>query len=348
MESKRAIQLKKANDYAALKSGRCLSLEYINSKEKLEWKCNVIEHASWHATYDGVVNGKSWCPICGNQKQSRKNSLSDGLNKSRAAAILKGGSCLSLDYINAKKPLEWKCAVIEHPSWYANYDSIANAKQWCPMCKKDAISDKKRNPHGLKNAIELAKSRNGQCLSSTYKNNNTPMEWQCAMKHPIWHSTYGSVVVAGTWCPECGKTNVSETRTRIIFETFFGQPFPSSRPYWNLNPWTEKLLELDGYCETFNIAFEYDGEHHYDKKAYGKERKGRDLTYQIFRDTQKKKNCLVNDVTLINIPHVDKSKANKFNHFLDHVCHHTSSQGLIMFFNEFQLKDMEQKFNQVA
>jgi hypothetical protein len=49
------------------------------------------------------------------------------------------------------------------------------------------------------------------------------------------------------------KKNVSENRTRLIFEAFFCKPFPKQRPKWNVNPWTNRLLELDGFCQEFNI-----------------------------------------------------------------------------------------------
>lgn len=66
---------------------------------------------------------------------------------------------------------------------------------------------------------------------------------------------------------------------------FFGRPFPT-KPAWNKNPWTNSRLELDGYCEEFNIAFEFDGEHHFELT---RDKKVKDLTYQKFKDEQKRK-----------------------------------------------------------
>lgn len=49
---------------------------------------------------------------------------------------------------------------------------------------------------------ETAGERGGKCLSATYTNNSTKLEWECAKGHRWW-STPASVHKLGTWCPEC-------------------------------------------------------------------------------------------------------------------------------------------------
>jgi hypothetical protein len=55
--------------------------------------------------------------------------------------------------------------------------------------------------HILKDAQELAESRNGKCLSIEYITYDTKMEWICEDGH-IWNATFGSVY-KGSWCPTC-------------------------------------------------------------------------------------------------------------------------------------------------
>ena len=53
--------IKKMRDYAKLKHGKCLSVEYVNSKSKLKWQCE--RGHSWDATPASVIN-RTWCPYC--------------------------------------------------------------------------------------------------------------------------------------------------------------------------------------------------------------------------------------------------------------------------------------------
>jgi len=47
----------------------------------------------------------------------------------------------------------------------------------------------------------IAKKRDGLCLSTTYSNNNTKLQWQCKKGH-IWYATLGHIN-QGSWCPIC-------------------------------------------------------------------------------------------------------------------------------------------------
>lgn len=93
-----------------------------------------------------------------------------------------------------------------------------------------------------------------------------------------------------------------ESQCRLIFEKLFGEKFPTKRPDFLRNPETGKNLELDGYNESLQLAFEYDGEHHmifpntFHKTKY-------DFDKQQERDKFKREVCKNRDITLITIPH---------------------------------------------
>ncbi|RIA88585.1 hypothetical protein C1645_826166 [Glomus cerebriforme] len=79
----------------------------------------------------------------------RKLTLIDAQN----IALEKGGQCLSEGYINNKSPLQIalkKGAPLER---------IRNHNSWCPKC----VIDTRRV--GLDLAKNIARSRNGKCLS---------------------------------------------------------------------------------------------------------------------------------------------------------------------------------------
>ncbi len=63
---KKNEELEKAQDYAKAKGGQCLSDDYKNMKEPLDWKCN--KGHVWKASAGHIVGKSSWCPICASKK----------------------------------------------------------------------------------------------------------------------------------------------------------------------------------------------------------------------------------------------------------------------------------------
>jgi hypothetical protein len=80
------------------------------------------------------------------------------------------------------------------------------------------------------------------------------------------------------------KESAGERTTRELLETRLGKPFVKVRPDW-LRGDKGRNLELDGYCEELNLAFEYNGAQHYSKKHFGMTEKK--FVEQVFRDRKK-------------------------------------------------------------
>ncbi len=341
MNEKQLKQLQRAKDHAKSKGGECLSNEYVKCDIKLEWKCANPNHKSWLGSFDKVVNSKRWCPECAKERTPHNKHI-NALDLAREFAISRGGECLSTEYINVDRKLIWKCSNPRHKLWEATFSNVVNSKNWCYQCGVEQRGIKKRNPLGLQTANEIAKSRGGECLSTEYVNANKRMIWKCANpKHKPWEATFSNVVNHDRWCPECSNRRLSEQRTRLIFERFFGKSFPSVKPTWNINPWTYRHLELDGYCHEFQVAFEYDGEHHFEATRGNKKK---DLIYQQFKDHQKQKNCIKQGVLLINVPYIKEQCRAKFQPFLENVVLACKGMGLEMVFSPDQLVDLERDF----
>ena len=85
--------------------------------------------------------------------------------------------------------------------------------------KKQAIPPYDPSP-GQRLTIEkmqqIAKVRGGVCLSDSYGNNRTPLQWQCARKHQ-WHAS-PKVTSQGHWCRLCIAIDVLEELQRIAGE----------------------------------------------------------------------------------------------------------------------------------
>lgn len=160
-------------------------------------------------------------------------------------------------------------------------------------------------PTGLPITIEdcqnLAISRKGECLSTTYKNAKTKMRWRCAFGHEF-ETTWDSVQ-SGKWCSQCSASR-GERLVRIHFEQLFDQPFPKAHPNWLRRSRKGRALELDGYCESLGIAFEHNGQHHYKAARYNGSRVPTNYKRQRLNDSLRRRRCKANDVVLIEVPQV--------------------------------------------
>lgn len=172
---------------AKSKGFQCLSTVYINMSTLLKWKCS--QGHVWEAKPNGISNGNR-CPECSNRKKLTINDMNT-LAKSR------GGKCLSTEYKTNKIPLTWMCS--KGHTWEARPDNVKNQGHWCPKCR---IGKKGNN---IKLTIEemhrIAESKGGKCLSKTYKNSRTEMDWQCEYGH-IWKAKAESILY-GHWCHIC-------------------------------------------------------------------------------------------------------------------------------------------------
>ncbi|CAJ0755583.1 355_t:CDS:2 [Entrophospora sp. SA101] len=54
----------------------------------------------------------------------------------------------------------------------------------------------------LNDACNIARTRNGLCLSDTYINISTPLRWKCSKDHE-WDAPLDRIKYRNTWCPVC-------------------------------------------------------------------------------------------------------------------------------------------------
>jgi len=106
-------------------------------------------------------------------------------------AELKGGKCLSTEYISSRHKLTWQCE--KGHIWDTFFNSIQQGT-WCLEC-----SGKKKK--SIENCHKVAESRGGKCLSTEYINAHSKMKWECSKGH-TWDAV-GYSIQQGTWCPDC-------------------------------------------------------------------------------------------------------------------------------------------------
>ncbi len=95
----------------------------------------------------------------------------------------------------------------------------------------------------------------------------------------------------------------TQEKCRSIFQKLYGKKFLSVRPSFLKNPTTGQNLELDGYCKSLNLAFEYDGEQHSKYNPHFHKGGPNEFIYQVAKDDYKTKKCKLEGVDLIRIPH---------------------------------------------
>ncbi len=191
------ITIKEMQEIAKSRGGKCLSKKYINNTTKLRWRCK--EGHIWEGVPNSINRG-SWCPYCAGRG---KLTIED---KQRIAEE-RGGKCLSKSYTNAKTKLRWRCR--EGHEWEATPHNIKNIGTWCPYCVGLAKLT-------IKEMQEIAKSREGKCLSKKYISAKTKLRWRCKEGH-IWESEPTNIK-SGRWCPVCGRNKRIKSRSLTIEE----------------------------------------------------------------------------------------------------------------------------------
>jgi len=187
-EVRNASKLEEMKKIAKERRWECLSKVYINSKTKLRWRCS--KGHEWKATPDSIKRGTG-CPECAGR-------LPLTIEDMQKLAKERRGKCLSRVYINNRTKLRWQCS--KGHEWEATPSSIKTGA-WCPVCAGVM-------PSTIEEMKEIARSREGKCLSETYINNRTKLWWKCSKGHEWWARPHD--IKKGAWCPVCaGKASLT-------------------------------------------------------------------------------------------------------------------------------------------
>jgi len=187
----RKLNISVAKELAHAKNGRCISETYVNNSSPLLllWECK-----NNHQSLSDV------------KMEKVGECMKLGLEFAQNLANERGGTCLSNSYHNRRTPLSWRCS--EGHSWLARIDSIQRGT-WCPHCVRES------EKLGIEYAKELARSRNGECLSNVYINYTTHLRWRCSKSHE-WLASISGVKNKNYWCPHCASTKFDIVISHIV------------------------------------------------------------------------------------------------------------------------------------
>ncbi len=280
------LSLDQAQELAKIKGGECLSETYVNKRTHLLWKCDK-KHI-WKAKIHSIKKG-SWCKEC---------YLNDAIHwkiEDIQNFVKNKGRLLTQYYSNIKELLSWECKANHN---FAMTLTHVIKGRWCRNCHLNKIRFKAADK-----TFQFIESMGGKSITSkedVYEQCQTKLvrecnvELQCKNNHK-WTTSIRSLR-SGTWCPNC--TYKSEGVCRDIFEEIFNENFPKKRPDWL------QKLELDGYCEKLQCAFEYSGKQHYEYiKFFHKEKDLNNFEKQQERDVRKADICKEKGVKLIVVPY---------------------------------------------
>lgn len=285
-KNRRKHTLKDMQDLAHSLGGICLSSQFESVIKKLTWQCS--EGHIWDADPHHVKQGK-WCPVCAQKTRTEKRKMHT-IEEMQTFAASKGGQCLSLKFIHVKDRLLWEC--VEGHQWMATADNAINGGKWCPICAGNRSKT-------LEDMQIIAFDRGGRCLSTVYEGAHKKLLWECQEGHR-WE-TVPSVIFRGGWCPMC-SSGLGERICREFFEQLLGYSFKKARPSW-LRTSNGHQMELDGYSQALEIAFEHQGTQHYKSIDFFDSSKTKLKKIQE-HDQRKRDLCKNNGVTLIEVPSI--------------------------------------------
>lgn len=183
-------------------------------------------------------------------------------------------------------------------SWQVMPNNLFQGVSGCPTCAGRGS----RVGRGNKlSSSEIDNRLSGRSIKrlGNYVSNKMPLLWRCLVCSNEWPAA-ACDIFKGRGCPDC-SAGKNESACREIFERLTGCRFPQSWPKF-LNG-----LQLDGYCATLSMAFEYDGPQHYKMVQFFTPTK---LQHRqlLRRDRIKNKLCKENGVALIRIPYTTMDK----------------------------------------
>ena len=250
---------------------------YRNARDPHRFQCR--EGHIWTTGPHHVLTRGSGCPVCAGQVID--------LDVIKRQLEQKGIALIS-EYKGALQKSSFRCN--RGHVWSTTVYSVVNAMAGgCAQCFAED-KEKKARDTLKQRQIEIV----GAYLGTVED-------------HPLRCLTCGHQWISPLYlnCVKCfpHAYGVEEEKVRETIEKMTGHKFPRCRPAF-LKGRGRVPLELDGYCENLQIAFEYQGKWHY---LPGHWSNGVDsLREQKLRDDRKRKACQRQGVLLICVPYWKK------------------------------------------
>jgi hypothetical protein len=187
--------LAKLLEIAKRNRGQVLSRSWYGVDTRVTLEC--AEEHIWQTTARDVLYQDAWCPTCafdGQWKGHNPARPRRSFKQALALAEEKGVEHLGTT-TNLRDATEWCCSAGH--TWTEPARAILIRGFFCQHCHG-------RPAKMLKLCQDTARERGGRCLSDTYINNHTPLEWECRLLHR-WYAPWKRVGTSSSWCPQCPR-----------------------------------------------------------------------------------------------------------------------------------------------
>ena len=282
---------------AELHGGVFASPKNLGSNVRHQWRCCYYPSHPEFLMIPNAVQQGQWCPKCRGNSKPTFEELNE-LARERAGNSL--AKCCSTHYENIGSILKWWCGIEGHPSVSHIYRSVKYEQVlWCKLCKREKSRPRLYNRDLF---IRFATRCGGILLSeNAYQHTKQKHKWQCPDGHEFSRSLDG-ILAARSFCPYCFKRGgMREQYLRELFFFMFNTPFERIRSLsWLVNQ-RGKAMELDGYNPNLQLAFEYNGQQHYEIDGYFTTCQDQ-LIRRYTDDADKARLCKENGVALIVVP----------------------------------------------
>jgi len=296
---------------AESRGGRFLSDSYSTINADYLWECE--KRHQWKAPADRIIRGNNgkgtWCGDCAGNKKRTYNELKEIVLERNGEIKTPPEKYKNQDTL---VKLVCSCGYGKKGEWKPPAKNIFSGS-WCPS--STCGNNLKLNITKMR---QEAKNHGGKCLSKEYFNNRQLLDWECVCGN-LFPMSWNDVS-NGRWCGNCNDSR-GERICRGFFEKLFDCHFPSYWPEWLRNS-DGNIMELDGYSDKLDIAFEYQGaqhtkfntKFHKNKKAFEKRKED---------DKRKLELCKKKGIKLIVVPTfktMGESLATEFIYFIRDEC----------------------------
>lgn len=273
---------------------------YVNTKTKVIIICAI--HGKFLMTPNKHLIKKQGCKFCGYTNSSQQQSKGkEQFIKDSCAIHGIFYDYSQVVYVNSQTNVIIICPIHGEFLMVPNNHTHHTNSQGCPKCGIIARNESLRLPWTTihERCINIyGNTYDYTETSKVYVDTKTYVPIKCNTCKKVFTKTMQDHIHNKQGCTHC-ECSRSEGICREIFEEIFGIPFPTRHPQFLR---TIGKLELDGYNEEYNIAFEYQGIQHYEYNKYFHKGDEKNWEAQQERDIRKKELCSQNETILFEIP----------------------------------------------
>jgi hypothetical protein len=245
----------------------------------MSFYCNFHNY-KWQTKWSHIQQGH-WCKYCGKENTVSKITKYN-IEYFKELATNKNIVCLNNEYNGWNKIGWWWCGECYH-TWQTTFNKIQNGSG-CPKCYG-------KFNNSIELCKEIAKLRNGECLSTEYKNLQNDLVWKCNKHNYVWKASLANVKLKKTWCELCSKTKKT-SKGELELLSIVQAIYPDTIKLKGLLINKRATSEIDIFIPSLNKAIEYDGKYHQNNQ-------------QTLRDELKDKWCLKNGIKLYRVNDVE-------------------------------------------